>query len=824
MRWVLFLLLLLPWGLAQEVIRILEAERLEIRTEGEEEVYILVGRPVRLEREGEAIEAARVVYLKAQGRLRLLEGVRYKDREGRLIEAEELLLDLKTEGFEGVEVRLEAKNLLLTGPLCQRAAGAILLERGYATPCKACGHEVPDYAFRAQEIVLYPGDRVVARGVVLLWREEPLLELPALVLFLSERQPRLEFGMDAEGFFFKSALPYVSPWGIGFTLLNYFGGRGYGFGLDHIGLGEAKERYFFLHTPLEAFQYRLQYELRRPMEALLAQVERDDTREKLTRLRLEASREERATPPHTGNWRYALRLEGFLDHDPATPPPRTLQRLPEAEVSAPTFREGPFSLGFGLTLGYYQAETNPLNRSAQALGPYAGAFRGVVTHTETLSLAPWTGGSLGLQNRYRGFFYSTQNPTGEYERQIDWTLEARFRQDLRPFSLEARYLWQTQEGESPFRFDALPFRRTHTLTLGAGYAQRPLELNLQGGLDLEGDKPLPLEARGVYREGGVSLEAYRRQDPGKGPLETRLQLGYTQYPFTFRAQFHQDHLREAPDPLLLQAGYALPLGSLSLLHRHDLSGQGPLETGLDFSYRQGLEAYTLRLSRDWPKGLSALQAQAIWGPESLTLQARLQGDERLDYALAFRSGQVGGPLLEASLTGAFQEGPRGTNLRLSLAQALPEVAFRLLANLHLPEVEDGEIYLKDLTFSGGVEVLKPTPPKEEEPGLPGVSFSGNLSYLRRPTGEGSWNLRNFGPTLTFLGRENSKLHLSFLLSGTHPSAPLQPRFILTLDRCCWALRATVDAERRGFSLAFLVGGRAAGLLLSEEGVNLGVGR
>ena len=290
MRWLPLLLFLLLPALAEErVIKVLEAERLELRQEGGEEVYVLVGEPVRLEREGETLEAKRVVYFRERRLLLLSEGVRYRDREGRLIEAEELQVDLADESFDALEVRIEAENLLLTGPICQRAAGAILLERGYATPCASCGQEVPDYAFRAREIVLYPGDRVVARDVTLLVQEKPVLTLPVLLLYLSERRPRLEVGQDEGGLYVKADLPYVAAFGLGYTLLRYYQGRGYGFGLDHYGTGEAKERYFFLHTPPDTFQYRGEYGLKRAGFSVAALVERDATQEKLTRLRLEPS-------------------------------------------------------------------------------------------------------------------------------------------------------------------------------------------------------------------------------------------------------------------------------------------------------------------------------------------------------------------------------------------------------------------------------------------------------------------------------------------------------------------------------------------------------
>ena len=66
-----------------------------------------------------------------------------------------------------------------------------------------------------------------------------------------------------------------------------------------------------------------------------------------------------------------------------------------------------------------------------------------------------------------------------------------------------------------------------------------------------------------------------------------------------------------------------------------------------------------------------------------------------------------------------------------------------------------------------------------------------------------------------------RLHLAALLTQNLPGEPLKPRFVLVLDRCCWALRVTLDAGKGSFGLAFLYGGQAAGLLLSEEGVKLG---
>lgn len=822
MRGLALLLFLLPVALGA-TLKVLEAERLELRNENGEEVYILVGNPVRMERDGESLEANRVVLNRSQKRLLLLERVRYQDKEGRRIQADSLALDLEREDFTALSVEIRSKNLLLTGPLCERVAGAILLEKGYATPCFGCGQEVPDYAFRAEEILLYPGDRVVARKVTLLLREEPILTLPVLLLFLSERRPRLEVGQDEGGFYFKSALPYVSELGLGFTFFNYFQGRGYGFGVDHFGVGEAKERYFFLYIPPEAFQYRLEYVLKRPEFSLNALLERDDTREKITSARAEGTFQ--GSFLGAEGFRFRIGLDFFLDHDSTTPPPRRTQRL-EFEAIAPELRERDYSVAGSLTLGLYAAESNPLNRSARALGPYFWAGRLLLSHTETFSPPLWPGASLRAENRFRGFYYTTQNPSGENERQVDWTTQASFRQTAGSFFLDVGYIRSVQEGESPFRFDALPTRRTHQLSLGLGFQENPFALSAKSGLDLEKGKALPLELSVQYQDPLATLLLTHRRDlEGQGPLETKASLSLSPRPFSLRAALRFDHPRALFDPLDLSLGYALVGGSLNLTHRQGLNGEGPLESRLSLAYREGTSSpeepsasYALNLRRAYPQNLTEAQASLGLGPSAFGLTLGLDG-QGLRYGLSYRvappPGGLGGSLL-LELTGRRTDFWRETNLRFSLTRLEAEISLRLSGNLHLPEDPDPSVYLKDLTFSGGVDLLPKAERKEEM----GLSLSGSLSYIRRPDGE-SLALRNFGPTLSFY-EDGTRLYFSLLFSGTQPA--LYPKYVLVVDRCCWALRAAYDTEKRAFSLALLYGGQAAGLLLDEAGVHLGGGR
>lgn len=63
--------------------------------------------------------------------------------------------------------------------------------------------------------------------------------------------------------------------------------------------------------------------------------------------------------------------------------------------------------------------------------------------------------------------------------------------------------------------------------------------------------------------------------------------------------------------------------------------------------------------------------------------------------------------------------------------------------------------------------------RKGENALPGLALSGSLTYTRSPTSPEGYALalRNFGPTLTFLGRENTKLHLAALLTQNLPGTP-----------------------------------------------------
>jgi len=659
-------------------LKILEAERLELRNEAGEELVILVGSPVRMDRDGESIEAPRVVFNRTKKRLLLLGGVRYKDKQGQLIEAQELELFTDDESFEAIEVKIESGELFLSGPICQRAAGQILLQEGYLTPCQRCEQEVADYAFEAREVLLYPGDRLIAREVWVLRRGERTLYLPVLLLFLNERRPKLEFGQsESDGVFVSADLPYVSDFGIGFTLLRYFERRGFGFGFDHYGVGRAQERYQFLYLPPPAgpalpdsdprkdgiFKYRFSYRLEEPEWRLEGQVLRDDSPQAEPRFLQGAGGQpdyttfliEGATRQTPANPEplYRLTLDGYIDHNPlALPNERTTpKRLPEAEVTFPRGLEGEFRLNGRVLLGYYEAPSNPLNRSARRLGPYIGAGRLWLEHRSSYRPAtpPWPGFSFSIENTFIGRYYTTQNfdPQGnptEFERLIRWSTRASLGQTLGAFSVNLGVSRSVVEGETPFQFDFERPQRASRLEGSLSFNPDPIfSFTARAGRDLERrvfdplaeftltSRPFPwlsltasvsrdleLGRWGLLRSGlglspapfSLNLSYERQLELGLDRLLS-LSAAYNPQPFNFSLRtgycFWEVQEKETRprdqipliaryDPLELAASFNPPGNTTSLTHSRDLNNGQAIRTELNVFLQEPPNSFRLRQS------------------------------------------------------------------------------------------------------------------------------------------------------------------------------------------------------------------------------------
>ncbi|KIQ55505.1 Organic solvent tolerance protein OstA [Meiothermus taiwanensis] len=942
----MFLLLLLLFfspAFAQEVeapqgggkkLKILEAERLELRNEAGEELVILVGSPVKMDRDGERIEAPRVIYNRTRKRLLLMGGVRYQDKQGQLIEAGELELFTDDESFEAIEVKIESGEFYLEGPICQRAAGQILLQQGYLTPCQRCEQEVADYAFQAREVVLYPGDRIIARGVWVLLRGERTLYLPVLLLFLNDRRPRLELGQsESDGVFVVADLPYVSDFGLGFTLLRYFERRGWGFGFDHFGIGAALERYQFLYLPPPAgpvlpdsdprkdgiFKYRFSYKLEEPDWRLEGLILRDDSALDEPRFLQGAG----GQPDYTtflieGATRgaeplYRLTLDGYLDHNPlALPNERTTpQRLPEAEVTFPRGLEGEFRLNGRVLLGYYQAPSNPLNRSARRLGPYIGAGRLWVEHRESYRplSPPWPGLSFSLENTFIGRYYSTQNldengnPT-EFERLIRWSTSASLGQTLGPVSANLRVSRSVVEGETPFQFDYERPQRNSRLEGSFSFNPDPIfSFTARASRDLERrvfdplaefaltSRPFPwlnltasasrdieLGRWGLLRSSlglspapfSLNLTYERQLELGLDRLLT-LSAAYNPQPFNFSLRTGYRYwdvqeketrpLEQIPliaryDPLELSASYNPPGNTTSLTHSRDLNNGQAIRTELNVVLQEAPNSFRLRQS--FAHLYQPLPS--LTNPNPFPTPALLDGLAQLTLGLhtfvfahtigfnpgsetRFRLGyQYSADALQADLLWNYSEGLL-RNPRLSLRAAVrePEIFINeVSAEFHFPESEnpltledDTQAFLRFLRFSGELEIF-PAPLRPEDP--PGLSLQGFVALERLSGNSGRFRvtLREFGPTISFMGREKTRLFYRIVWNapesgGTNPrefflpnleGTILRPRFDLIIDRCCWAFRASLDTLKQEFRFSFALGGEAAEFLFNQNNIIL----
>ncbi|MDX2006950.1 MAG: LPS-assembly protein LptD [Meiothermus sp.] len=615
------------------VLKVLEAERLELRNEGGEDLVILSGSPVRMDRNGESIQAERVLFNRTAKRLQLLGKVRYVDKQGQVIEADELELNTADESFEAISVKIDSGDFYLSGPVCQRAAGQIFLSQGYLTPCERCEQEVNDYSFTAEEVLLYPGDRIIARGVWVMLKEQRQMYLPVLLLFLNDRRPKLEFGQNAaDGTFVLAELPYVTDFGLGFTLLRYFETRGWGIGFDHFGIGPAKERYQFLYLPPPAnaktlpetdptkdgiLRYNLSYQLGQNDSAAPLLVDglitrndgaglpatepgrtgdltegrfREGQADK-TNFRLQV--QTRSLEPGSFDPTYRLRLEFELDNNLTSTPnePQGVQYLPELEARSaqqPWRDESGFQIqSWSILAGYYRAASNPTNRSARLLGPFIGAGRLQISHNTsfTPNAPPWPGLSYQAANQFVGNYYTTQNPGGEVERIITWSTTANINQTAGGFRVGLDFSRRVIEGESPFESFELgnqrPSKNT-TLKGDIGFTDPLFSLSATTTRDLE---------KGEYQPAQFSLAlnpaTWLRLSSG---LERDIQNG--------KWGLLTSSLVLSPNPFALNLSYSrnLELGldrSFSLSSQYNPAPWGfSLNTGYQWTNVESLEKRT----------------------------------------------------------------------------------------------------------------------------------------------------------------------------------------------------------------------------------------
>jgi len=422
---------------------------------------------------------------------------------GETVTGDDLVIDLREESFSGDDVLIITEAIDVRGDRASRVPGLIRVAMGYFSPCTRCGQELDDYAFEADRIEIYPGDRLVAYAVTVLVRGAAVLSLPIMVLPLAppDRQPRLEWatgsataravlginwpyaaGADAYGDvglrYYADVLPGGS--GVGDALLggsvleSYLGGS-----LAHRYYTERGKGEFFVdYTPsfleygaagtagpstgradpvfVVRFSYADEDVLGPPHTELL--LTRDDTR----RAAIWEGTYSTVRVQDGVRGTFTSRVFYDLDRTDAVTTPSYASRTEPLQTIARLRLEPdalPADMGLlrlerlFVDLGAFQDRSNALNRSAAAVPVLSG---GRVVESHALSLTPlnlWSGARLEGKTDFTGYYYDTA------ERQVQWLTDMTFRQELgRIGDLGLSYTRDVREGETPFRFDVFPYR------------------------------------------------------------------------------------------------------------------------------------------------------------------------------------------------------------------------------------------------------------------------------------------------------------------------------------------------------------------------------
>ncbi|WP_034343193.1 hypothetical protein [Deinococcus misasensis] len=477
------------WGWAQaRTIEIVQASQLELRNVTLEdgvvqEYIILTGTPVELKIDDSTIRANRVEYNKAARELRLVGRALYitqnKNADGSSTEqtlaGEDLKVNLEIEGVEGEDVFITTQNILVKGETVQRIPGQIGVQGGYFTPCARCGRTPNDYAFTAGTMWIYPGNRLVAYDVKVLIADTPVFYLPALVFMLNKERPtRLDVGQSPiDGWTVGADLPYLfDANSFGTLALDYYQNRDVpvGFSVDHslynpFGLNNTsilkakmdpkpvgqQGAYWSFDVNISGNQPGLAS--KNGLDYTFKTSRNDLSEFNIIPLDGEIKGE---WPAFKARLTYSSLIDG--DTNPQVARPGQVRKIPEFELDPNSTKIFRVTYDPRLVLGYYEAETNPRNPSARRSGERISAIRALYSHTLGYNWKPWSGADLNLNQTFTGQYFSTD------ERGVEQNFTANFSQTFSTGnSLNLNYTFYYSEGETPFNFDPVFRRKTHTL-------------------------------------------------------------------------------------------------------------------------------------------------------------------------------------------------------------------------------------------------------------------------------------------------------------------------------------------------------------------------
>ncbi|MGL4610636.1 MAG: hypothetical protein ACRCYY_13310 [Trueperaceae bacterium] len=501
MRWFFLLLFLLGFAHAAQIkIETDPADpkpRLEIRNvvlpNGTEvEYYVLKSTPAKITIDETTTIIGNHLEIDITNRLvRMIGYGSISTQDDGTTEGNDLVFDLEDETFTGRDVLISTADLDVIGVDANRIPGQINIQTGRFSPCTRCNQKIEDYGFRAKQIVLYPGDRLVAYEARLVIRDAPVLYFPVLVVPLAplDRQPKLSInsgdasnraeifldwpyvmGANAYGMvgvrYYADILPGEGGF-LGNTILGGAPNTSYwGTYVNHQFITTTGDgNFLFDYTPEFSeddpadFKVRFQYdtdpELNRFQTSIL--FNRDDT-----------------SIPNMADYKVSFRntvsgvnmvftTQGFTDLEP-----RDDNRQPSYGSPLYTYGEfeispeaDSFDLGFFtisnmlLKLGGFGDSSDQQTFEEDEL-VIISAGRIWEQHTLTLEpLNPWRGLEITGNTAFQGQYYSTE------ERAINWNTTLGAQQNFGTVSsLNLSFVRNTTEGESPFQFDSVSENRS----------------------------------------------------------------------------------------------------------------------------------------------------------------------------------------------------------------------------------------------------------------------------------------------------------------------------------------------------------------------------
>lgn len=202
---------------------------------------VLIGYGVRLSYQGATITADEMEYDLDANRIRFQGNVLFqKDKQE--LRGAAFSYDVNKEEGELIAAQgtLTGENikgkLYVSGEKVATCKGSITIEGGRLTTCDTSKSH---YRLDAQKIEIYPGDRLVIRGVSFWESGIPLFYWPYLVLSLKDRSesqfqlPQIGYN-GVDGWFLKTTYNYFTGNQYGFIYADYFQNTGFGGGLRHV--------------------------------------------------------------------------------------------------------------------------------------------------------------------------------------------------------------------------------------------------------------------------------------------------------------------------------------------------------------------------------------------------------------------------------------------------------------------------------------------------------------------------------------------------------------------------------------------------------------